>query len=223
MHIYEGSNCSTAPNPTEHQAVQARQEIHEALRRRRRDGNLLDILDKWRHIQNHLPNSRKLLGKTIHAKTFQKLMSAGKISSSPSGRVLTIDDVIPGSSQNNETCTVCEVLIEKHPPGKPASPNSLIQGLPTPTNLILFENLSGDAIYKATLKHGVHQAYQVLMLLHGEDSVAYSRHWYTLLTHGLSFGFYPNASKTHLIVKKIFLSKALNIFSGTNINMVNIT
>ena len=57
--------------------------------------------------------------------------------------------MIPGSSQTDATCTVHEILIEKHPPGKPASTNSLLQGLPMPMNSILFENLNGDAIRKA--------------------------------------------------------------------------
>ena len=47
-----------------------------------RNGNIHEILEEGRCIQNHLPNSRKLLGKTAYAKAFQKLRSARKIKKS---------------------------------------------------------------------------------------------------------------------------------------------
>ena len=43
--------------------------------------------------------------------------------------------------------------------------------------------------------------------------------WDTLLMHGPCYGYHPNASKTHLIVKEQFLEKAKDIFSDTNINV----
>ena len=43
--------------------------------------------------------------------------------------------------------------------------------------------------------------------------------WDTLLTHGPCYGYHPNASKTHLIVKEQFREKAKDIFSDTNINV----
>ncbi len=43
--------------------------------------------------------------------------------------------------------------------------------------------------------------------------------WDTLLAQGSDFGYHPNASKTHLIVKEKFLGKAKQLFSGTNVNI----
>ena len=60
--------------------------------------------------------------------------------------------MIPDSSQIIPPCTTREILDEKHPPGKPASANSLLPGSPMPANPILFENLNAEAIRKASLK-----------------------------------------------------------------------
>jgi len=121
-----------------------------------RDGKLTEILQEGRCIQNHLPKPTKYHDKKAQARTFQRLMTAGKVnkalrllSSSPSGGVLSLDEVIPDSIAPR---TTREVLIEKHPSGKPASPSSLLQGTPTPVNPIMFENLNSDAIRKAALK-----------------------------------------------------------------------
>ena len=43
--------------------------------------------------------------------------------------------------------------------------------------------------------------------------------WDYLLEHGKGFGYYRNASKTHLIVKAQFLEKAKQMFAGTNVNI----
>ena len=57
-------------------------------------------------------------------------------------------DQADGSPQR----TTREVLIEKHPPGKPAPPHNLLQGHPGNENPILFENLNAKAIRKAAIK-----------------------------------------------------------------------
>ena len=74
------------------------------------------------------------------------------LSFNSSGGVLGLDDVIPDSSHANPPCTTREILIEKHPPGKPASTNTLLQGSPMPVNPILFDNLNAEVILKAALK-----------------------------------------------------------------------
>ena len=74
------------------------------------------------------------------------------LSPNPHSGVLGLDDVIPDSSQIIPPRTTREILDEKHPPGKPASVNSLLPGSPTPVNPILFENLNAEAIRKAALK-----------------------------------------------------------------------
>ena len=74
------------------------------------------------------------------------------LSSNSSGGVLSLDDVISDSSHTNSPRTIHEILVEKHPLGKPASTNILLQGSPIPMNPILFENLNAEAIRKAALK-----------------------------------------------------------------------
>ncbi len=119
-------------------------------------GSLNEILLEGRCIQDRLPKSGKPRDKTALARSFQKLMSRGKVnkalrllSSNSSGGVLGLDDVIPDS---DSPPTTREILVEKHPPGKPASSSSVVQGSPMSVNPILFENLNAEAIRKAALK-----------------------------------------------------------------------
>ena len=120
--------------------------------------NLNEILLEGRCIQKHLPKSGKYRDKFALAKSFQNLMSHGKVNKalqllSPNthGGVLGLNDVIPDSSQIIPPHTTREIFDEKHPPGEPASANSLLPGSPMPVNPILFENLNAEAIRKATL------------------------------------------------------------------------
>ena len=112
-------------------------------------GNINEILLEGRCIQEHLPESGNRQDKVALAKSFQNLMSCGKVNkalrllSSNSGGVLGLDDVIPDSSCTNPPCTTREILIEKHPP---------VQGSPMPVNPIPLENLNAEAIRTATLK-----------------------------------------------------------------------
>ena len=121
-----------------------------------KEGNLDDILLEGRCIQRHLPRPGKGRGKTQPlAKTFQKLMSSGKVnkalrclSRNLSGGVLAMDDFIQDSSNGSTHRTTRDILVEKYPPGKPAQPNYLLQDVPVPTNNILFENLTAELILK---------------------------------------------------------------------------
>ena len=125
-----------------------------------KEGNLDVILHEGRCIQKHLPRPGKGRGKTHPlAKTFEKLMSSGKVnkalrclSKNVSGGVLAMDDMIPASSNGSTHRTTRDILVEKHPPGKPAHQNYMLQDTPVPTNNILFENLTAESILKATLK-----------------------------------------------------------------------
>ena len=123
-------------------------------------GNINEILLEGRCIQERLPKSGNRPDKVALAKSFQNLMSRGKVnkalkllSSNSSGGVLGLDNVIPDSSRVNPPHTTREILIEKHPPGKPASTNTLLQGSPMQVNPILFENLNAEVIRKAALKN----------------------------------------------------------------------
>ena len=122
-------------------------------------GNINEIQLEGRCIQERLPKSGKRRDKVVVAKSFQNLMSHGKVnkalrllSSNSSVGVLSLDDVISDSSHTNLPRTIREILVEKHPPGKPASTNILLQGSPMPMNSILFENLNAKAIRKVALK-----------------------------------------------------------------------
>ena len=55
-------------------------------------------------------------------------------------------------SRSNSPRTTREILVEKHPPGKPSSTNSILQDTPTPLNPIHFENLNAEAIRKVAIK-----------------------------------------------------------------------
>ena len=102
-------------------------------------GNKNEILLEGRCIQECLQESGNHQDKVALAKS---LISRGKVnkalrllSSNSSDGVLSLDNVIPDSSHANPPRTTCEILIEKHPLGKPASTNIL--GSPVPVNPIL--------------------------------------------------------------------------------------
>ncbi len=73
-------------------------------------------------------------------------MSSGKtlrlLSEIPAGGVLDLNDKIPDAAKDTDTNyrTVRDILNEKHPPGKPADQNYLLQNNPDPTHHIRFEN-----------------------------------------------------------------------------------
>ncbi len=121
-------------------------------------GNLEEILLEGRCIQEHLPKPSKRRDKSKLAKSFQRLVTRGKINkalrllSNSSSGVLGLDDMVPDQADGSPQRTTREVLIEKHPPGKPAAPNNLLQGHPGQANPILFENLNAEAIRKAAMK-----------------------------------------------------------------------
>ncbi len=84
-------------------------------------------------------------------------MSSGKInkalrllSENPAGGVLDLNDKIQDAATNHRT--VRDILNEKHPPGKPADQNYMLQYNPDPTHYIRFENLNADTILKASRK-----------------------------------------------------------------------
>ena len=102
------------------------------------------------------------------ARTFNHHMLQGKvtaalriISKDTKGGVLLLDELVPsGMDQNGETIwhATKEILMEKHPLGKPALPETL---LPVPTaddqrhNPIIFQQITGEAIRQAALHtHG---------------------------------------------------------------------
>ena len=91
-------------------------------------GNIAEILQEGRCLQNHLPRSRRHRDKAVLARSFWRLMSTGKVnkalkllSSSSSSGILDFDEIIPDSCPKKPPRTTRDILIEKHPQGKSAS------------------------------------------------------------------------------------------------------
>ena len=123
-----------------------------------KEGNLDEILLEGRCSQKHLPRPHKGRSHNKLAKSFQKLMSKGKVnkalrllSQNNSSGVLNLD-VISDTFNGPSHRTTRDILVEKHPPGKPAQPSYLLQDNPITTNSILFDNLNAEIILKAAMK-----------------------------------------------------------------------
>ena len=81
-------------------------------------------------------------------------MAQGKVQSAlsylshdQSGGVLGLDDIIPQS----QDLTTCDILRDKHPPGKPAWPESLLPDSSETVNPIIYSNLDAECILQAAL------------------------------------------------------------------------
>ena len=90
--------------------------------------------------------SRRAPGKNdVDSHIFRSLMAQGKVRSALSylsreqtGRVLGLDKIIPQS----QGLTTRDVLRDKHPPGKPACPESLLPDTSEVINPIIYSNLN---------------------------------------------------------------------------------
>ena len=90
----------------------------------------------------------------IDGHIFRSLMAQGKVwsalsylSCDQSGGVLGLDDIIPQS----QGLTTRDVLRDKHPPGKPACPESLLPDSSETVNPIIYSNLDAECILQAAL------------------------------------------------------------------------
>ena len=78
------------------------------------------------------------------------------LSRNTSGGVLKLDDLIPMTADNGESCShsTFNILKEKHPPGKSPAPEHP-SSEPSLVHAILFDNLNADTILQAALHtHG---------------------------------------------------------------------
>ena len=147
--LQKPSRTSKSRDQTKH--LKRRMDIWKA-------GNLEEILLEGRCIQEHLPKPSKRRDKSKLAMLFQNLVSRGEINkalrllSNSSSGILGLDDMIPDQADGSPQRTTREILIEKHPAGKPAPAINLLQGHPGQANPILFENLNAEAIRKAAMK-----------------------------------------------------------------------
>ena len=95
-------------------------------------GDILSLLVEGRTIQSRLPKLHPSNTNQEHtARAFAKLMFHGRtraalrlLTEQSVGQVLHLDNCIPGGS-NNAPLTVCDVLLSKHPSGRPVSTNAL--------------------------------------------------------------------------------------------------
>ena len=77
------------------------------------------------------------------------------LSCNMSGGVLKLNDLIPMTTDNGESCSqsTFDILKEKHPPGKPPDPECLLHPSSEPPSVhaILYDNLNADTILQAAL------------------------------------------------------------------------
>ena len=87
------------------------------------------------------------------ARSFTNLMFQGKtkaalrlVSDQGKNAILRLGDLV------DEQRTVRDILIDKHPPGQPAHPDSIIKNDPADTHPVLFESIDASMIGSAALQ-----------------------------------------------------------------------
>ena len=135
---------------------------HIALLKRRldlwKDGDFQQLADESRTIQKRLLSRTAPSQSSVDGYIFNSLMSQGKVQSAlrylsrdQNNGVFGLDDIIPESNG----LTTRDVLRQKHPNGTPASPESLLDGIPEPVNPITYFSLDSACILSAALHtHG---------------------------------------------------------------------
>ena len=123
-----------------------------------KDGNLNDLVLEGRSIQKRLPRDRQSSNNQQLARSFSNLMFACNtkaalrlITEQNKGDVLSLDDTV--NLPNTSVKTVRELLIEKHPPCRPAIKEILIPTeAPPQVHPIIFEAIDVSAIRSASLR-----------------------------------------------------------------------
>ena len=120
------------------------------------NGDINSLLDEGRTIQQRLDGQHKQRSGEHTARVFAKLMMEGKvraalrlISEDDNGGILTLEShVLPDDSE-----TVRESLLKKHPPGKPPVPSALVNAdaivEPHP---VIFDRIYEDLIRNTAIK-----------------------------------------------------------------------
>lgn len=117
------------------------------------DGDLNDLVSEGRTIQRRIPKSYPGDGQKRLARSFANLMFEGKTKAAI--RLLTEDvkgGVLRLSDNVDSNKTVRDVLIDKHPSGQPAHPDSVIEGDPPQVHPVLFESIDASMIRSAALR-----------------------------------------------------------------------
>ena len=103
-------------------------------------GDLTELLKEGRAIQNRFPSSRHQGNEQQVARSFAKMMFQGKtqaalqlLTDQGKGGLLHLDDPVTPLS------TVKDVLLSKHPPSNPASPDTLESGVPQEVHPVVID------------------------------------------------------------------------------------
>ena len=131
-------------------------EHNNCLERRLRtwlDGDLNDLVSEGRIIQRRIPKTNPGDSQKCLSRSFANLMFEGKtkaairlLSEEAKGGVLRLNNVADSHK------TVRNVLIDKHPSGQPAHPDSVIEGVPPEVHPVLFESIDASMITSAALR-----------------------------------------------------------------------
>ena len=72
------------------------------------------------------------------------------------GDILHLDSLISQVGSDSDPLTVRDALLLKHPPGRPASVNSIYKGTSTPpcVHPVIFECIDADMVRRAALRFG---------------------------------------------------------------------
>ena len=130
---------------------------HSACRERRlktwQNGDLNDLLLEGRTIQLRIPKSSLKDSQKNLARSFANLMFQRKtkatlrlLSDQGKNAVLCLGDLV------DEKRTVRDIIIDKHPPGQPAHPDSIIKDDPPDIHPVLFESIDASMIRSAALQ-----------------------------------------------------------------------
>ena len=120
------------------------------------DGDLNELIREGRTIQQRIPTSSPTSNQERLARSFANLMFQGKtkaalrlLTDQAKGGILHLDDPI---ESNNEQREVRDILVDKHPPGQPAHPDSIICDDPPEVHPVLFESIDSALIRSVALR-----------------------------------------------------------------------
>lgn len=122
-----------------------------------KEGNLNELTLEGRTIQKRFPKVyHQSESQNLH-RSFANLMFAGKtkgaldlLSHSQPGGVLHLQD--PSEPGNQDSPTVRETLINKHPQGQQVNPNCIVSSPPQEIHPVIFDSIDANAIRAASLK-----------------------------------------------------------------------
>ena len=122
-----------------------------------KEGDLNELTIEGRTIQQRIPKASSTKTQEHLAHSFAKLMLQGKtkaalrlLTTQTKGGVLRLDDTI--DMANHEQRKVRDILIDKHPPGQSAHPDSIIEDEPPTIHPVIFESLDATLIRSAALQ-----------------------------------------------------------------------